>query len=50
MEDTPKERLSLPRLVKDLERNRDLFTRENYICHDGLPYDYQAVRDALFTA
>ncbi len=48
MEDTPKQRLSLRRLVKDLKRHRDLFTRENYVCHDGLPYDYKAVRDAHF--
>lgn len=48
MEDTPKERLSLRRLVTDLKRHRALFTRENYVCHDGLPYDYQAVRDAFF--
>jgi hypothetical protein len=48
MEDTPKERLSLRRLVTDLKRHSALFTRENYVCHDGLPYDYQAVRNALF--
>jgi hypothetical protein len=49
MEDTPKERLSLRKLVTDLKRHRALFTRENYVCHDGLPYDYRAVRDALFS-
>jgi hypothetical protein len=49
MEDTRKERLSLRRLVRDLKRHRHLFTRENYVCHDGLPYDYQAVRDAHFS-
>ena len=49
MEDTSKERLSLRRLVTDLRRHRSLFTRENYVCHDGLPYDYQAVRNALFS-
>ena len=49
MEDTPKERLSLRRLVTDLKRHRALFTRENYVCHDGLPYDYQAVVDAQFS-
>ena len=49
MEDTPKERLSLRKLVTDLKRHRALFTRENYVCHDGLPYDYQAVRNALFS-
>jgi hypothetical protein len=49
MEDTPKERLSLRRLVTDLKRHRALFTRESYVCHDGLPYDYEAVRDARFS-
>jgi hypothetical protein len=32
-----KERLSVPRLVNDLKRHRKLFTRENYVCYDGLP-------------
>lgn len=35
--------LSLRRLVKDIRRNFHLFTRENYVCFDGLPYDYEAV-------
>lgn len=41
--------ISLRRLVKDLRRNFALFTRENYVCFDGLPYDYEAVRHARFT-
>ena len=36
--------ISLRRLVKDLRRNFRLFTRENYVCFDGLPYDYEAVQ------
>jgi hypothetical protein len=36
--------ISLRRLVKDLKRNFNLFTRENYVCFDGLPYDYEAVQ------
>jgi hypothetical protein len=36
--------ISLRRLVKDLQRNFDLFTRENYVCFGGLPYDYEAVQ------
>jgi len=36
--------ISLRRLVKDLKRSFALFTRENYVCFDGLPYDYEAVR------
>jgi hypothetical protein len=31
--------ISLARLVKDIGDSRDLLTRENYICHDGTPYD-----------
>ena len=40
--------ISLRRLVKDLRRSFTLFTRENYVCFDGLPYDYKAVRHAWF--
>jgi hypothetical protein len=36
--------ISLRRLIKDVRRNYKLFTRENYVCHDGLPYDYEAVQ------
>jgi hypothetical protein len=35
--------ISLRRLIIDLRSNWALFTRENYVCHDGLPYDYGAV-------
>jgi hypothetical protein len=35
--------ISLRRLISDLRSNFRLFTRENYVCHDGLPYDYEAV-------
>jgi hypothetical protein len=38
--------ISLRRLVKDLRRNFPLLTRENYVCFDGLPYDYEAVQKA----
>jgi hypothetical protein len=48
VEDTPKKRISLRTLVKDLKRHIDAFTRENYVCYDGLPYDYQAARNARF--
>ena len=36
--------ISLRRLVKELRRNFNFFTRENYVCHDGLPYDYEATQ------
>ncbi len=35
--------ISLRRLIKDIRSNFRLFTRVNYVCHDGLPYDYAAV-------
>lgn len=44
VEDTNKDRISLSRLVKDVKRSFHLFTRENYVCFDGLPYDYEAVQ------
>jgi len=40
--------ISLRMLLKDMGRDFNLFTRENYVCFDGLPYDYQAVRNAQF--
>ncbi len=30
---------SLRRLLDDISDHRHLITRENYVCHDGLPYD-----------
>lgn len=35
--------VSLRKLTKDIRRNFHLFTRENFVCFDGLPYDYDAV-------
>lgn len=35
--------ISLRRLTIDLRSSFPLFTRENYVCHDGLPYDYEPV-------
>jgi hypothetical protein len=35
--------ISLRRLIKDVRRNFELFTRENYVCFDGLPYDYEPI-------
>ena len=42
--DTSKNVISLRRLVGDLKNSVHLFTRENYACFDGLPYDYLAVQ------
>jgi hypothetical protein len=44
MDDRNSDIISLRRLIKDLKRNFGLFTRENYVCFDGLPYDYEAVQ------
>ena len=44
MDDRSADIISLRRLVKDLRRNFQLFTRENYVCFDGLPYDHEAVQ------
>ena len=35
--------ISLRRLILDMRSNWALFTRENYVCHDGLPFDYDGV-------
>lgn len=40
--------ISLRRLVKDLKGHFALLTRENYVCYDGLPYDYLAARQSRF--
>lgn len=40
--------ISLRRLIDDLRKNRLLLTRENYVSYDGLPYDYQSIKDAFF--
>jgi hypothetical protein len=35
--------ISIRRLIMDIRSNFKLFTRENYVCYDGLPYDYEVV-------
>jgi len=37
--------ISLRSILKDIKKKIDLITRENYVCYDGLPYDYEAVRN-----
>lgn len=41
--------ISLRRLLKDLRSHFVLFTRENCVCFDGLPYDYEAVQQREMT-
>jgi hypothetical protein len=36
---TTKGDVSVRHLINEIEKNRNLFTRENYICFDGYPYD-----------
>ncbi len=36
--------ISLRGLVNDIIANENLLTRENYVCFDGLPFDYVAVQ------
>lgn len=40
--DGRKDVFSLRRLLDDLTNHRKLITRENYVCHDGLPFDSEA--------
>jgi hypothetical protein len=35
---------SIQRLLDDIQSNRDLLTRENYVAHDGKPYDPEGWR------
>lgn len=37
--------LSVTKLLADVRANFELFTRENYVCFDGLPYDAEAVAE-----
>lgn len=39
--------VSLKRVVDELSANRDIFTREIFVAHDGLPYDYTPVEQAF---
>lgn len=39
--------ISLRSLLKDLKANLHIITRENYVCYDGLPYNYEVVRNRL---
>lgn len=40
--------ISIKTVLKDIKGNLELITRENYVCYDGLPYDYGKVRDEAF--
>jgi hypothetical protein len=36
--------ITIPRLLDDMKANADLFTREIYVCNDGLPFDPEPAR------
>jgi hypothetical protein len=40
--------ISLRRVLKEIKDNLHLMTRGNYVCYDGLPYDYNSVHDKWF--
>jgi len=42
--------ISLRRLLKDIKTHAHLLTREHYVCHDGLPYDFARVQQDEMTA
>ncbi|MEQ8389603.1 MAG: hypothetical protein RIB30_01300 [Thalassospira sp.] len=43
-----KQVISLRRLLDDIEQSRGLITRENYLAVEGLPYDWEPVRDQYY--
>jgi len=46
--DNDKRRISLAWVISRIEKNIHLMTREFYVCHDGLPYDYQEAKDCFY--
>jgi AcrR family transcriptional regulator len=42
--------ISLWRLLEDIKKNIRLFTRENFVAYDGLPYDYEAAGHRVMMA
>jgi hypothetical protein len=45
--DKRKDVVSLRRLVTEIQESRHLFTREIFVSHDGLPYDYASVENRI---
>lgn len=41
--------ISLRALIEDIINNISIFTRENYVGFDGLPFDYEKVRNEYFS-
>jgi hypothetical protein len=40
--------ISLRMLVEDIAAHRGMITREMYVCHDGLPFDYGPARERFY--
>ena len=45
--DRSSDSISLVKLLQELSKHIDLFTRENFVCFDGLPYDYASVEQRV---
>ncbi|QXX74424.1 hypothetical protein [Methylovirgula sp. HY1] len=41
--------ISLPRLLDDVKKNAKIITRENFVCFDGLPYDYEVAKQRVLS-
>lgn len=42
----PKKQInSIPRLLAEVKASLHLFTRENFVCYNGLPYNYEAAKE-----
>jgi len=48
--DKAKSTISLWRVLDEITRNVGLFTRENFVAYDGLPYDYEAAQQRVMLA
>ncbi len=46
--DNDKRRISLAWVISRIEKNIHLMTREFYVCHDGLPYEYQEAKNYFY--
>lgn len=48
--DHHKDTNSIKRVLLDMEANMHLFSRETFVCYDGLPYDHEAAERRRFAA
>jgi hypothetical protein len=45
-----KQVVSIKRLIIDIQKNKNIITRENYICHDGVVYDWERDRNNHYSS